>query len=216
MRTSRKFLAAARTIDGPPMSISSTRLVNGVAGFAAAVANGYKLTTTTSTRPTPWALSAARSSGRSRRARMPPWSFGCRVLTRPSSISGKPVTSETLVTGSPASARAFAVPPVETSSKPRDTRPRPRSSIPRLSETLSNALGIGGEVQYYLLDAGRAWRRKGKAAQAAAFFFASATVAGAGSTTRRKYSVDVRKKNDAHHRKSQVVQQRQGLRIHRA
>jgi len=46
-----------------------------------------------------------------------------------------------------------------------------------LSETLSNALGIGDEVQYYLLDAGRAWRRKGKAAQFAAFFFAPATVA---------------------------------------
>src|ERR687889_339700 len=34
--------------------------------------------------------------------------------------------------------------------------------IPVLSETLSKALGIGREVQYYLPDAGRAWRRKGK------------------------------------------------------
>jgi len=59
---------------------------------------------------------------------------------------------------------------------------------------------MGVKVQYYLLDAGRAWRRKGKAAKFAAFFFASATVAGAGSTTRRIDSVDVRKKNDAHHR----------------
>ena len=46
---------------------------------------------------------------------MPPCTVGCSVLTRPSIISGKPVTSETLTTGSPASARALAVPPVETS-----------------------------------------------------------------------------------------------------
>jgi len=36
---------------------------------------------------------------------------------------------------------------------------------------------MGCKVQYYLLDAGRAWRRKGKAAKFAVFFFASATVA---------------------------------------
>jgi len=66
---------------------------------------------------------------------------------------------------------------VETSSNPRDTSPRPRSTIPVLSETLIRALGIKTAFQYYLLDAGRAWRRKGKAAKFAAFFFASATVA---------------------------------------
>jgi hypothetical protein len=75
---------------------------------------------------------------------------------------------------------------------------------------------MASKVQYYLLDAGRAWRRKGKAAKFAVFFFASAAVAEAGSTTRRIDSVDVREKNDAHYRKSQVVQQRQRLRIHRA
>ena len=32
---------------------------------------------------------------------MPPCTAGCSVLTRPSSISGKPVTSETLTTGQP-------------------------------------------------------------------------------------------------------------------
>jgi len=31
---------------------------------------------------------------------------------------------------------------------------------------------MGSKFQYYLLDAGRAWRRKGKAAKFAAFFFA--------------------------------------------
>ena len=45
--------------DGPPMSISSTSASNGVAGFVAVFANGYRLTTTTSTRPMPW-----RRSGR--------------------------------------------------------------------------------------------------------------------------------------------------------
>ncbi len=33
-------------------------------------------------------------SGLSRRARKPPWTWGWRVLTRPSIISGKPVRSE--------------------------------------------------------------------------------------------------------------------------
>ena len=51
MDDARKFLAAARTSDGPPMSISSTSASKGVSGFAAALTNGYKLTTTTSTRP---------------------------------------------------------------------------------------------------------------------------------------------------------------------
>jgi len=52
--------------------------------------------------------------------------------------------------------------------------------MPSLFETLSRALGMRCKVQYYLLDAGRAWRRKGKAAQSAVFFFALAKVAGAG------------------------------------
>src|SRR5688500_6841510 len=64
---------------------------------------------------------------------------GCSVLTRPSSISAAPVTSLTRVTGTPASAKAAAVPPDETISHPRSTRPRASSSIPDLSETLINA-----------------------------------------------------------------------------
>src|SRR5262245_55076396 len=100
---------------------------------------------------------------------------GWRVLTRPSIISGKPVTADTLVTGRPASAKARAVPPVDTSSKPRATRPRPKSVSPVLFDTLSRALGIGTKVQYYLCDAGRAWRRKGKAAKVCGLFFCSVT-----------------------------------------
>jgi hypothetical protein len=81
---------------------------------------------------------------------MPPWTAGCSVFTRPSIISGKPVTSATVVTGRPTSVSARAVPPVETSVNPRATRPRPRSAMPVLSETLSRALGIIKKVQYHL------------------------------------------------------------------
>jgi hypothetical protein len=73
-------------------------------GRAVACAKGYRLTTSRSMVPMPCAASAAMCAGRSRRASRPPWMRGCRVFTRPSSISGKPVTSATSVTGRPASA----------------------------------------------------------------------------------------------------------------
>src|SRR5215218_2956098 len=41
---------------------------------------------------------------------------------------------------------------------------------PVLSETLTRALGISDKVQYYSLDAGRAWRRKVKAAAVCGLF----------------------------------------------
>ena len=52
----------------------------------------------------------------------PPCTIGCRVLTRPSIISGKPVTSLTSRTGRPASRIALAVPPVDSSSMSRAAR----------------------------------------------------------------------------------------------
>ena len=52
------------------------------------------------------------------RPRMPPWTRGCSVLTRPSRISGAPVKSLTSRTGTPASASACAVPPVDRISRP--------------------------------------------------------------------------------------------------
>ena len=140
-RTSRKFLAAARTRLGPPMSICSIRSSNGVAGSAAARANGYRLTTTTSMSAD--AVRRRRRPGRparARRARMPPWICGCSVLTRPSIISGKPVTSRHA--GDRQAGRRpgrVAVPPVDTSSKPRAASPRAKSTRPVLSETLSSA-----------------------------------------------------------------------------
>src|SRR5690606_1259017 len=73
------------------------------------------------------------------RASRPPWIFGCSVFTRPSMISGKPVTAETSVTGSPASRSARAVPPVEISSNDKSSNALANSTIPVLSETLSSA-----------------------------------------------------------------------------
>ena len=55
-------------------------------------------------------------------AKIPPCISGLRVLTRPAIISGKPVKSDTSITGIPCSLRSFAVPPVERSSILRDTR----------------------------------------------------------------------------------------------
>ena len=101
---------------GPPMSISSTSASNAMSGVAAAFTNGYRFTTTISMGVMLCCPRVAMSSARPRRARMPPWTAGCSVLTRPSMISGKPVTSEMPVTGTPAFSSARAVPPVDTSS----------------------------------------------------------------------------------------------------
>ena len=49
---------------------------------------------------------------------MPACTLGCRVFTRPSRISGNPVTSETLVTFTFSWASSWAVPPVERISTP--------------------------------------------------------------------------------------------------
>src|SRR5260370_5458092 len=77
-----------------------------------------------------------------RTASMPPVIFGCIVLTRPSSISGNPVTSDTSRTLSPAPRSALAVPPVEISSIPRLLSSRAKSTIPVLSVTLNRARSI--------------------------------------------------------------------------
>src|SRR6516164_1495184 len=71
----------------------------------------------------------------SRRASRPPWIFGCSVLTRPSSISGKPVCEATSVTAMPASARSLAVPPVDNRRMPSAASSRASSTTPVLSET---------------------------------------------------------------------------------
>jgi hypothetical protein len=103
-------------------STPSSKLA-GLASLVTVSRNGYKLTTTTSMGAMPALAMAAMWDASPRMARMPPWTAGWRVLTRPDSISGKPVSSSTRVTARPAPSRVEAEPPVETSSKPRAERP---------------------------------------------------------------------------------------------
>ena len=74
-------------------------------------------------------------------ANRPPWIAGWTVLTRPSIISGAPVTSSTGMTGIPASASAREVPPLEMISHPKATSRWARLITPVLSYTDTNALG---------------------------------------------------------------------------
>src|SRR5512143_3952722 len=71
---------------------------------------------------------------------MPPCTFGCRVFTRPSSISGKPVNSETSMTFTLASRSAFAVPPVDSISTPSFLSFFAKPTTPVLSDTEMRAL----------------------------------------------------------------------------
>src|SRR5438094_4707562 len=89
-----------------------------------------------------WSAIAFRWTVSVRRARMPPWIEGCRVFTRPSMISGKPVWSLTSTTFSPASRNAFAEPPVDRISMPWPASARPSSTRPALSDTEISARSI--------------------------------------------------------------------------
>src|ERR1044072_932130 len=88
------------------------------------------------------AAMAAACSELSRTARIPPWTLGWSVFTRPSIISGKPVRPAPSRASSPASRKARAVPPVETSSTPCPASARPNSTSPVLSETERRARAI--------------------------------------------------------------------------
>ncbi len=93
------FLAAARIIVGPPMSMFST-ISSAVASPRATVcSNGYRFTHTRSTGSIECSAAARRCSSLSRTASNPAYRRGCSVLTRPSIISGKPVKSSTARTG---------------------------------------------------------------------------------------------------------------------
>src|SRR5688572_4421670 len=78
-----------------------------------------------------------------RSARIPACTRGCSVFTRPSSISGKPVTSSTGVTSIPASRSVAAVPPEETNPTPSSVSPRANSTTPVLSYTANSARRTG-------------------------------------------------------------------------
>src|SRR5713226_150420 len=73
---------------------------------------------------------------------MAPNTRGVRLLTRPPRISGAPDQSAIGVTSTPASARCFAVPPVERISTPFARSALASSTIPRLSETERRARSI--------------------------------------------------------------------------
>ena len=82
------------------------------------------MTQTRSNASIPCSSSVATSSASSRRARMPAWTRGCSVFTRPPSISGEAVTSSTCSTGRPIASSAAAVFPLATSRQPSATSPR--------------------------------------------------------------------------------------------
>ena len=104
--------------------------------------NGYRFTATTSMYPRSCSVTLATCESTSRLARMPPCTAGWSVFTLPSSISGKFVIWSTGVTSTPASAIAFALPPVLITSNPASARDLARSVIPVLSETLISARGL--------------------------------------------------------------------------
>ena len=83
------------------MSISSTSASNGVSGFAAALANGIEVDDDEVDRLDAVARDRREVVGAVAAGEDAAVDRGCSVLTRPSIISGKPVTSETLVTGKP-------------------------------------------------------------------------------------------------------------------
>jgi hypothetical protein len=91
----------------------------------------------------PCACSAARARQVAARQQAAVDDFGCSVLTRPSSISGKPVCSATSVTGRPASRAAWRCRRWTAASRPaRAGRGRTRAT-PVLSETEISAVGHG-------------------------------------------------------------------------
>ena len=126
------FFAAARIIAGPPMSICSTHC-SGEAPDATVASNGYRFDTSSWNGSMPSPASSASCRGFAVSASRPACTRGCRVFTRPSRHSGKPVSSSTGVTGTPAAAILAAVLPVEMISTPAACSPDASSSRPVLS-----------------------------------------------------------------------------------
>src|SRR5947207_5542867 len=136
------FLAAARTMAGPPMSICSTQA--STSGPEATVSrNGYRLLTSRSNGSTPSAPSCSTCAGRRMSASRPACTLGCSVFTRPSRHSGNPVRSSTRVTAIPSPAIRAAVEPVDTISTSASASARASSSRPLLSYTLTSARRMG-------------------------------------------------------------------------
>jgi hypothetical protein len=97
-----------------------------------------------------------------RSARIPAWTLGCSVLTRPPRHSGKPVRSATSTTSTPAARIVAAVEPVETMRTPLAASAAASSGTPVLSKQLMSALRTGvGQVRRGPSQAPVVHRRRG-------------------------------------------------------
>ncbi len=105
-------------MDGPPISMFSIMSSNVAFGLSTVSLNGYRFTTTMSIFFIFIFSSCAICSGTSLLASRPACMFGCNVFTLPSSISGKPVTSDIPTVLMPFRSRSVAVPPVDITSTP--------------------------------------------------------------------------------------------------
>ena len=109
--TSLKFLAAALIKEIPPISIFSIISCSG-APLATVFSKGYKSTITISISGISNSANCALSPSLSLRLKIPPNTFGCKVLTRPPKIDGYEVMSSTATQSIPKSLMNFSVPPV--------------------------------------------------------------------------------------------------------
>src|SRR5438105_3790312 len=111
-----------------------------VASWRATVSTkGYRFTTTISIGSRLCSRNSCTCVSLSRRARMPLNIAGCRVLTRPPSISGNPVSAVTISAGMPASCSALAVPLVEKTVMLWDCNSRANGTSPSRLATLTIA-----------------------------------------------------------------------------
>ena len=129
-------------MDGPPISIFSITAASS-APDRTVWAKGYKLTITASKAFMPKASSWPAWPGFPISASIPAWICGSSVFTRPSRLSGNPVTFSTGVTSTPSSSSRSAVEPVETTSVPAAMNASASVSRPFLSKTETITLCIG-------------------------------------------------------------------------
>ena len=138
-----RFLAAARIIVGPPMSISSS---------TARTRTDRALTPPGRSPRCRTAPCRRGGTASARSARMPPCTLGCSVTTRCPRIAGTPVISAMSVTGRPASSIALAVPPLDTEVTTQlGGGRRANSTMPVLSYTDNSALTAPNPFRQWIL-----------------------------------------------------------------
>jgi len=157
------------------MSISSTApVIDGVRLWAAAITRDNRFTTTRSTRPIPCASIAAQSVGANRARLDAAVQRGCSVfITRPSNHLAGSRSRENAHTERTASVGTWPCHPVETARSRARRGHRPTATTPACRTHLSGLLHNGQAFSIITRTPGRAWRRKGNAAQTRAFFFCS-------------------------------------------